>query len=279
MCRCRRHHLKRTRRHGCRRSRSRRLAGCASLGRAWLCRVRDRWCVQSPVRQQGPGCLVLPVLPLALGRRRLDVVRPVNNGRWDLRPVGGWRPGALVAGAAVVRVACGCCGCCGCCGYCGQANSGTVHTSAAARALSGGAGSHSAVGPVGNAAAGAGRPSTTAQGSAAPAASVSRAPAPRQAFSPAPHSNDATPTPAARRLAPSYTRPMPATQKVTPPASVQETLRSIAENAALRWTDIAGVSLARSTGSENAKVTSAPNAAPSFEAERPSCRCAANGCG
>lgn len=60
---------------------------------------------------------------------------------------------------------------------------------------------------------------------------------------------------------------MPATQKVTPPASVQETLRSIAENAA-RWTDIAGVSLARSTGSENAKVTSAPNAAPSFEPEQ-----------
>ncbi|MFC6309390.1 DNA translocase FtsK [Paraburkholderia dipogonis] len=91
---------------------------------------------------------------------------------------------------------------------------------------------------------------------------------PRQAFSPAPRSNDATPTPAASRLAPSYTRPMPATQKVTPPASVQETLRSIAENAA-RWTDIAGVSLARSTGSENAKLTSAPNAAPSFEPEQP----------
>ncbi len=37
-----------------------------------------------------------------------------------------------------------------------------------------------------------------------------------------------------------------------PPASVQETLRSIAENAA-RWTDMAGVSLARSSGAEGAK--------------------------
>ncbi|CAH2915367.1 MAG: DNA translocase FtsK [uncultured Paraburkholderia sp.] len=42
-------------------------------------------------------------------------------------------------------------------------------------------------------------------------------------------------------------------QKVTPPASVQETLRSIAENAA-RWTDIAGISLARSTSAEGAKI-------------------------
>ncbi len=54
--------------------------------------------------------------------------------------------------------------------------------------------------------------------------------------------------------APSYTRPMPVGEKVTPPpASVQETLRSIAENAA-RWTDIAGVSLARSTSAEGAKI-------------------------
>ncbi|HZZ02350.1 MAG TPA: DNA translocase FtsK [Paraburkholderia sp.] len=57
--------------------------------------------------------------------------------------------------------------------------------------------------------------------------------------------------------APSYTRPMATTQKVTPPASVQETLRSIEENAA-RWTDIAGVSLARSSGAENTMVTTTP---------------------
>lgn len=59
---------------------------------------------------------------------------------------------------------------------------------------------------------------------------------------------------------------MPAAQKVTPPASVQETLRSIAENAA-RWTDIAGVSLARSSGGENTMVTTDPlSAEPSVEA-------------
>jgi len=56
--------------------------------------------------------------------------------------------------------------------------------------------------------------------------------------------------------APSYTRPMAPSEKVTPPASVQETLRSIAENAA-RWTDIAGVSLARSTTAEGAKIAGA----------------------
>ena len=52
---------------------------------------------------------------------------------------------------------------------------------------------------------------------------------------------------------------MATAQKVTPPASVQETLRSIAENAA-RWTDIAGVSLARSSSAENALVTTTPDA-------------------
>ncbi|CAH2914894.1 MAG: DNA translocase FtsK [uncultured Paraburkholderia sp.] len=46
---------------------------------------------------------------------------------------------------------------------------------------------------------------------------------------------------------------MAAGEKVTSPASVQETLRSIAENAA-RWTDIAGVSLARSTSAEGGKI-------------------------
>ncbi|MBW0450908.1 cell division protein FtsK [Paraburkholderia phenoliruptrix] len=65
---------------------------------------------------------------------------------------------------------------------------------------------------------------------------------------------------AGRPPAPSYTRPMPVSEKVTPPASVQDTLRSIAENAA-RWTDIAGVSLARSTSAEGAKIGGA-NAVP-----------------
>jgi S-DNA-T family DNA segregation ATPase FtsK/SpoIIIE len=47
--------------------------------------------------------------------------------------------------------------------------------------------------------------------------------------------------------APSFSRPVATTQSVTPPASVQETLRSIEENAA-RWTSIAGASLARRSG-------------------------------
>ncbi|MEZ0604791.1 DNA translocase FtsK [Paraburkholderia sp. IW21] len=76
-----------------------------------------------------------------------------------------------------------------------------------------------------------------------------------------------TPRPASPAApAAGYTRPMTTTQKIAPPASVQETLRSIAENAA-RWTDIAGVSLARSSGAENAMVMTAPvNPEPLVEA-------------
>ena len=50
---------------------------------------------------------------------------------------------------------------------------------------------------------------------------------------------------------------MPAAQTVAPSASVEETLRSIAENTA-RWTDIAGVSLARTSGAESAKLGMGP---------------------
>ena len=135
------------------------------------------------------------------------------------------------------------------------------HTTATARAVPGAA-SHTATGATGNTT-GAGRPSTTAKGTTAPVSSVNRTAAPLQAFSPASHSSDVTPTQATRQP-PSYTRPMPTTQKEAPPASVQETLRSIAENAA-RWTDLAGVSLARSSGAETAKVASAPDDVPSFE--------------
>lgn len=127
-----------------------------------------------------------------------------------------------------------------------------------------GAVSHPSAGAAGNASTRAGRPSTAIQGSAASAASVNHTPTPRQAFSPAPLSADVTPTPATQRPRPSYTRPMPATQKVTPPPSVQETLRSIAENAA-RWTDLAGVSLARSSSADTPKITNAPDAVPTFE--------------
>jgi S-DNA-T family DNA segregation ATPase FtsK/SpoIIIE len=85
---------------------------------------------------------------------------------------------------------------------------------------------------------------------------LNRAASPAQVPPSAPRTQDVASVSGTRRplsAAPSYTRPLPPTQKVTPPASVQETLRSIAENAA-RWTDIAGVSLARSTGAEVTKI-------------------------
>ncbi|KAA1004551.1 cell division protein FtsK [Paraburkholderia panacisoli] len=110
------------------------------------------------------------------------------------------------------------------------------------------------------------RPSTM-QSSAGAAAPLNRTATPRQPFPAAPLANGVTPAPDSRRPAPAFTRPMPTAQKASPPASVEETLRSIAENAA-RWTDLAGVSLARSSGAEGAKAVAAANAAPSFEVER-----------
>ncbi|MFM0224493.1 DNA translocase FtsK [Paraburkholderia dipogonis] len=223
------------------------------------------WLRESGLRESGPRAAAPVAGSGASGAAARDGALQVGRrSAGEQRPVGALGGGAgLAAGAASAPVAAGAAG------AAAKVAQAAVHTTATARTVSGGAGSHAAAGSAGNATSGASRPSTMAQGTAAPAASVSRAPTPRQAFSPAPRSNDAMPTPATRRPPPSYTRPMPATQKVTPPASVQETLRSIAENAA-RWTDIAGVSLARSTGTENAKVVSAPNAAPSVEAERSS---------
>ncbi len=120
---------------------------------------------------------------------------------------------------------------------------------------------------IANSAAGVGRPSTI-PGAASAGTPIDRSTMPRQPFSPAPRANDGASMPATHRpasTAPSYTRPMPTAQKVTPPAGVQETLRSIAENAA-RWTDIAGVSLARSSGADSVKAATAPgNAVPSIE--------------
>ncbi|WP_341312821.1 DNA translocase FtsK [Paraburkholderia sp. IMGN_8] len=138
----------------------------------------------------------------------------------------------------------------------------------AARTVSGAA-AGAASSAAASSATGASRPSAMPGSSgAAPAASSSSGSRPTSAgqpFSAAPRANIAS-TPIARRPAaplnspaPSYTRPMPTTQRVTPPASVQETLRSIEENTA-RWTDLAGVSLARSTGVETAKVATVPPA-------------------
>jgi S-DNA-T family DNA segregation ATPase FtsK/SpoIIIE len=64
--------------------------------------------------------------------------------------------------------------------------------------------------------------------------------------------------------APSFSRPAATTERITPPASVQETLRSIEENAA-RWTTIAGASLARRIGPETIRITTDAPAAPLAE--------------
>ncbi|MFL9899125.1 DNA translocase FtsK [Paraburkholderia fungorum] len=124
--------------------------------------------------------------------------------------------------------------------------------------------SGSAAGSAPHVPSGTGRPSTIQGSAARGVSSGSRSRVAQQPFSPGSRANNnITPAQTMRRPAspgapaPSYTRPMAAAQKVAPPASVQETLRSIAENAA-RWTDIAGVSLARSSGAENAMVTTAP---------------------
>ncbi|MCP2087228.1 UNVERIFIED_ORG: S-DNA-T family DNA segregation ATPase FtsK/SpoIIIE [Paraburkholderia sediminicola] len=169
----------------------------------------------------------------------------------EQRPVGSSGAGSGAAGAA---------------GFAGAvaaqaAAAQAAPTTAAARMVSG-----SAAGSAMNSSTGDGRLSTMPSSAANAGSSGSRSTAAQQPFSPAPRADtNAAPTQATRSPAsfstpaPSYTRPMATAQKVTPPASVQETLRSIAENAA-RWTDIAGVSLARSSSAENALVTTTPDA-------------------
>ncbi|ALL64560.1 Cell division protein FtsK [Paraburkholderia caribensis MBA4] len=71
---------------------------------------------------------------------------------------------------------------------------------------------------------------------------------------------------------PAYTRANAPAQAVAPASSVQETLRSIEENAA-RWTTLAGASLARRTASDPAKVVdtrSMPVPADGVHAQTPS---------
>jgi DNA segregation ATPase FtsK/SpoIIIE, S-DNA-T family len=65
---------------------------------------------------------------------------------------------------------------------------------------------------------------------------------------------------------PGFSRPPATARQVTPPASVQETLRSIEENAA-RWTTIAGASLARRDGPEVVRYTTDPSAPPVSDTE------------
>jgi S-DNA-T family DNA segregation ATPase FtsK/SpoIIIE len=100
------------------------------------------------------------------------------------------------------------------------------------------------------------------------AAPLNRGATPRQPFPAATRANGATPPSAAHRLTPDSTRPLSGAPAVTPPESVQDTLRSIAENAA-RWTDMAGVSLARNRGADEAKITEAVHANSPLAGQRP----------
>ncbi|EDZ97849.1 cell divisionFtsK/SpoIIIE, partial [Burkholderia sp. H160] len=89
---------------------------------------------------------------------------------------------------------------------------------------------------------------------------------PRQPFPAATRTNGATLPSTARRPAPNFTRPMANASTVAPPASVEETLRSIAENAA-RWTDMAGVSLARSRAADSPKIGEAERTSAAFDVQ------------
>ncbi|MFM0070463.1 DNA translocase FtsK [Paraburkholderia sediminicola] len=182
----------------------------------------------------GSGMTTTPVRDGAsqVGRRSAGEQRPVGSSGAGVGVAG--FAGAVAASAAAAQ---------------------TAPTMAAARMVSGSAASASA---------GEDRPSKVPGSAANAGSSGSRPTAAQQSFSPAPRADtntapaQTTRSPAAfSKPTPSYTRPMATAQKVTPPASVQETLRSIAENAA-RWTDIAGVSLARSSSAENAIVTTTP---------------------
>ncbi|RKE24262.1 S-DNA-T family DNA segregation ATPase FtsK/SpoIIIE [Paraburkholderia sp. BL23I1N1] len=176
------------------------------------------------------------------------------------RPAGEQRPAGSSAAGSGMTGGAGLAGAAGAVAATAAAAQAT-HAMAATRMASG-----STAGSATSPSAGAGRPSTI-QGSATGASQGSPSTAAQQPFPSASRANtSATPTQSTRRPAPSYTRPMASAEKVTPPASVQETLRSIAENAA-RWTDIAGVSLARSSGAENTIVATPPlDTEPSVEA-------------
>ncbi|RZF28105.1 cell division protein FtsK [Paraburkholderia sp. UYCP14C] len=87
----------------------------------------------------------------------------------------------------------------------------------------------------------------------------------RQPFPAAARANGVTLPSTVRGSVPNFTRTMANTSAAAPPASVEETLRSIAENTA-RWTDMAGVSLARSRGAESARIGDVERAATAFDA-------------
>ncbi|MBN3847957.1 cell division protein FtsK, partial [Paraburkholderia sp. Ac-20342] len=100
------------------------------------------------------------------------------------------------------------------------------------------------------------------------AGSFNRTTTSRQPLSNAAHAGGVTPPSDTRRPAPGFAHSATNSQNVAEPASVEETLRSIAENTA-RWTDMAGVSLARSRGVDGVKPGDVAQAAMPVEAPRP----------
>ncbi|MGF6539613.1 DNA translocase FtsK [Paraburkholderia youngii] len=95
-------------------------------------------------------------------------------------------------------------------------------------------------------------------------APLNRGASPRQPFPAAQRANGVTLPSTVRRPTPDFTRTMANASTVAPPASVEETLRSIAENTA-RWTDMAGVSLARSRGGDGAKIGDVERMSTTFD--------------
>ncbi|RKF36495.1 DNA translocase FtsK [Paraburkholderia fungorum] len=198
-----------------------------------------------PMQAQTPA----PAHPLKTDRAAWAPAEPVAPAGWLREPATAPRAPVAASAASAASAA------------------QSLHTATVARLVAGSP-AGPAPGPAPSASTGAGRSSTgQSRPTGIPQGNRSTAAQPPLSTAPRTNANSASAQPARRPAsfdspAPSYTRPMPAAQKVTPPASVQETLRSIAENAA-RWTDIAGVSLARSSGADNAMVTADPLSAES----------------
>ncbi|MGF6610717.1 S-DNA-T family DNA segregation ATPase FtsK/SpoIIIE [Paraburkholderia sp. WSM4175] len=132
----------------------------------------------------------------------------------------------------------------------------------AGRAAASGAGIGMAAGSM-NAAGRASRPSSLPRPDDG-SAPLNRGATPRQPFPAASRANGVTLPSTVRRPTPNFTGTTTNASTVAPPASVEETLRTIAENAA-RWTDMAGVSLARSRGADGAKIGDAERASTTFD--------------
>jgi DNA segregation ATPase FtsK/SpoIIIE, S-DNA-T family len=148
--------------------------------------------------------------------------------------------------------------------FAARAASGAGSPTGSAQVAAGGSGwqGRPAVPPTGAISSGAAASRTTAS-RPTPMAPPPAAQAPRPAVGLS-QSTGRPPAPGSVR-APAYSRPSVGGPRITPPASVQETLRSIEENAA-RWTTLAGASLARVSAAEAADGGGKASAAAPAEA-------------